>query len=290
MFINLRPNDSKIWSNSFSECLSDGSIVTFLRENAGDQISILVADGLADTPNYSLYVYGIDELEMKPDSKIGVLCTRKVEDPRLILMPLDDESFEHGVVRTISTRVMLPSWEDHKPIAFWRGCLSGGLAPTVRTRVVWELRDNPHADARFTRIQNLWSAEHRGQVADDSFYTDESGLNEHVQHKYIFILDGNCIASALQWVFASGSVPILITHPDNDWWFKSYLKPMDNYVPIEYDLSDLSTKIEWLVNNDDQARQIAKNALYLASTVLSSEFQKEYLRKEIERVSRINAI
>jgi len=260
----------------------------FLKEISGDAVSVLFGDGLAETPNRSLYVYSFDELQMKPETRVGVLCTRKVEDPRLILMPLDDESFERGVVDTVSCRVALPRWEDRKPTVFWRGCLSGGVAPTLRTRVVWELRKNPHADVKFTRTQNMWSEKHKGEVSDERFYTNETGLADHVQHKYILILDGNCIASALQWVFASGSVPILITHPDNNWWFKPYLKPMENYVPVRYDLSDLSAKIQWLVNNDEWARKIADKAMYFANTVLSSEFQKEYLRKELERVSRIN--
>jgi hypothetical protein len=288
MFVKQRPDDIKVWSNAFSECLTTGPIVQFLTRISGGRVSILVSDGLAYTPNHSLFVYSLNDFEIAPQTGLGVLCTRGIKDPRLILMPLDDESFEGGVVHTVSSRVALPRWEDRKPIAFWRGCLSGGLAPTLRTRVVWELRENVNADVKLTRIQNIWSAEHRGQVSDESFYTHESSLDEHVQHKYIFILDGNCIASALQWVFASGSVPILVTHPDNDWWFKSYLKPMENYVPIKYDLSDLNSKIEWLVQNDDQARQIASRALDLARTVLSSEFQKEYLRKEIERVSQTN--
>jgi hypothetical protein len=144
---------------------------------------------------------------------------------------------------------------------------------------VWELRNNPFADVKFTRTQNIWSDAHKGLVQDESLYTNQAGLAEHVQHKYILILDGNCIASALQWVFASGSVPILITHPGNDWWFKQYLKPMVNYVPIEYDLNDLNSKIEWLINNDDAAREIAKRALHFAESILSSEFQKAYLRR-----------
>ena len=290
MFVNLRPDDIKVWSNAFSECLVYGPIVRFIEEFGKGRISILVGDGLADESSHSLFVYSLDDPEIKLNTGLGVLCTRKVQDPRIILLPLDDESFERGVALTISSRVTLPPWNNRIPIVFWRGCLSGGLAPTIRTDVVWELRNNPRADVKFTRIQNMWSEKHMGMVSDESLYVSKSELKDHVQYKYILILDGNCIASALQWVFASGSVPILITHPDNDWWFKRYLSPMENYVPIEYDLSDLNSKIEWLVNNDEAAREIATKALQFSETVLSSEFQKEYLRKEIERVSGINIV
>jgi hypothetical protein len=39
-------------------------------------------------------------------------------------------------------------------------------------------------------------------------------------------------------------------------------------VPIKYDLSDLKEKIEWLVNNDAEARKIAENAMEFARTRL----------------------
>jgi hypothetical protein len=76
----------------------------------------------------------------------------------------------------------------------------------------------------------------------------------------------------------------MITHPDNNYWFKSYLKPMMNYVPISYDLSDLEEKLNWLVTHDEEAEQIAKNAQYLARTLFNPEFQKTYIDSEIERI------
>ena len=60
-----------------------------------------------------------------------------------------------------------------------------------------------------------------------------------------------------------------------------HLKPMVNYVPIKYDLSDLKEKIEWLIANDDAAQKIMLEAMELAKTVFSSEFQKQYLRESI---------
>ena len=58
---------------------------------------------------------------------------------------------------------------------------------------------------------------------------------------------------------------------------------MVHYVPISYDLSDLNEKLEWLVNNDAAAKQIAENAMEFARTVLSAEFQQNYLRNELSR-------
>jgi hypothetical protein len=113
-------------------------------------------------------------------------------------------------------------------------------------------------------------------------------IEQHFAYKYILIVDGNVIASSHQWVFGSGSVPIMVTHPGNGYWFQKYLEPMKNYVPVSYDLSDLDEKIEWLVAHDVEAREIADNALRLARTVLSSEFQKKYIDDEVQRIVKRN--
>ena len=56
-----------------------------------------------------------------------------------------------------------------------------------------------------------------------------------------------------------------------------------NYIPIEYDLSDLQEKIRWVIEYDTEAEQIAKNALEFANTVFSAEFQQKYVKEELEK-------
>ena len=285
------------WANTFSMCHSNGSIIKTVKEiiqGLEKPITLVIpmSDGYSSYPDKEIARKGREEFESnitQPNSIVGLLCTRNFTDPRAFLMPLDDESFEKGVVDVVASRTSLPNWEDRKPIAYWRGCLSGGHAPTPRTNLVWELYDFPHADVKLTRVRNLDPA-HQGRLLfseDTRFYDNEKGLDEHVKHKYIFIVDGNCIASSHQWVFGSGSVPIMITHPENEYWFKKYLKPGFHYVSVKYDLSDLKETIEWLVNNDDKAKQIAENAMEFARYTFSSEFQHGYLMKEIKRVAGV---
>ena len=109
-------------------------------------------------------------------------------------------------------------------------------------------------------------------------------LSEHFNYKYILIIDGTCIASNHQWVFASGAVPIMITHPKNHYWFKKLLNPMINYVPVKYDLSDLKEQINWLIQNDKQAEQIALNAKNFASVIFNPKFQRYYIETEIDKI------
>lgn len=211
---------------------------------------------------------------------ICMLCTRQFSRPNLLLLPLDDDTFNRGL-RAVLEPIPRPAWEDRKPIAFWRGGSSGCDRPMLRHRVLDVLHAHPSADVAFT--PGGWPA-NDALIPAEYFKSSRSDLAEHMRHKYILIVDGNCIASAHQWVFGSGSVPILVSHPDNDFWFKPYLKPMVNYVPIKYDLSDLTEKLEWLAAHDEEAKAIAVAAQHLANTIFTPEFQKAYVDFAIDRI------
>lgn len=209
---------------------------------------------------------------------IATLCTRNYSRPNLLYLPLDDDTFERGMDAVLS-HLRKPAWEERRPIAFWRGVTSGFGRPLLRSQVVETLFSYRYANVKAVK---------QGDRPDDPpkfmFDLERTSIQDHLQYKYLLIVDGGVIASSHQWMFGSGSVPIMITHPGNEYWFKKYLQPMVNYVPVRYDLSDLKEKIEWLVQNDDKAKEIAENALRFSQHVFSADFQKRYVREEIERL------
>ena len=92
------------------------------------------------------------------------------------------------------------------------------------------------------------------------------------------------IASSHMWGFASGCVPFMISNGIH--WFSSFIKPYIHYIPVEYDLSNLIHQIEYVRSNDDVAENISKNAVEFSKTFFSSDFQKEYLRHNLNRFSK----
>ena len=107
---------------------------------------------------------------------------------------------------------------------------------------------------------------------------------DFAQYKYVLILDGNMIASSLMWCFAIGCVPVIVTHPHNRFWFKSFLKPYENFVPVSWDVGDFDEVVEWLLKHDAESKAIAASALHLARTLFSSEQQQKYIQGELARV------
>lgn len=243
-------------------------------------IETLGREDNANTPASKVFTDLETAKRMGTDPIICMLCSRRFDRDNMILLPLDDQTFDSGLTAVLSS-VAKPQWEDRKPIAFWRGGSSGCERPTLRLRVLECLYRNPNADVRFT--PGGWDFNDR--VIPKEYFTEQrASIEDHVQNKYILIVDGNCIASAHQWVFGSGSVPIMITHPDNNYWFKRFLKPMVHYVPVNYDLSDLPEKLQWLVDHDAEAKEIAQQALLFSNTVFTPEFQRAYVDTEINRI------
>jgi len=91
----------------------------------------------------------------------------------------------------------------------------------------------------------------------------------------VLIVDGNGISSAHTWCFGIGAVPFLVTN--NIFWFSDLLVPFENYIPVRYDLDDLEEKIEWVLEHDTEAREIAERASEFAYRVFTPEYQSDYL-------------
>ena len=209
---------------------------------------------------------------------VCLYATHGFTSKSMILLPWDDMAFENGL--SFPQR----SWSEKIQTVMWRGGSSGFHRPSVRMRVVETLFGVPNTDVRF--VPGGWPV--NDNVIPSEHFADKSllGPDAHSRYKYVLIIDGNTQASNGHWGFAIGSVPILITHPESRWWFKSELIPMVNYVPIKYDLTDLVEKIEWLVTHDDEARVIAENALKMSRRVFSPAFQRGYINNRIRQIAQ----
>lgn len=289
---SITHNYGLYWGNALSTALNNGEIESFVIKHIKDKPvswAIVTSDGVASDVEFNKTswwcVVSKSQTEEKyikkflPGTKhiLGMLCCRFMDPSPYLLLPLDDKTFKVGLSNALSD-LPKPSWENRKPIAIWRGSVRTN--PSIRTDTVKKLLKCQYANVKLTRegINDI-------KIIPASCFGDHISIAEQFKYKYNFIIDGAMIASNHQWVFGSGSVPIMITHPENSFWFKKYLIPMKNYVPIKYDLSDLEEKLEWLVNNDHEARRIADGALHLTASVFSHEGQAKYLEEEIYRLS-----
>ena len=85
-------------------------------------------------------------------------------------------------------------------------------------------------------------------------------LNQYMRKfKYLVVLAGNSISGRLCTFLAHSGAVILLQMTDMNYHFTLRIKPYVHYVPLTFTGADLLEKIQWLRDNDDKARQIARN-------------------------------
>ena len=89
-----------------------------------------------------------------------------------------------------------------------------------------------------------------------------SGLIELFKSKYVVVVDGNAWPEKVAALMYSGSLVFLATiHED---WVIRQLVDKENYIKIKPDLSDLTEKLEWANENDEEAKKIGERGRMLA--------------------------
>jgi len=280
-----------LWAGFFSIANKNGSIMNFiyecLKDSSKTMFVCLKKDGNITHHDVTIY----KRLSKIREKKliIGTLAqTFLEEDINYIYLPLDDRIFMEGIDFIINESSTIP-WSQRISVAYWRGACSGQdcydyfnstsrYYNAVRYRVVKELYGYDRGDAKLT---NSWS---QYKPIPNEYFGNQVYHPEFYKYKIFLIVDGNVIASNHMWGFASGAVPFLISNATC--WFIPYIIPFVHYIPIKYDLSDLKEKIEWVINNDSEAEQIAKNAVEISRKIFSSEFQKNYIRDKLSELCK----
>lgn len=139
-------------------------------------------------------------------------------------------------------------WNEKKDIAFWRGALT---EQTRRLKFAsFSLEFPALIDAGISS----------GLEARDPLSKPHASYEEHLQYKYLPVLDGiMCSYPGYQWRLLSDSV-CLKEESDQIQWFYSALNAYEHYIPIRDDLSDVIDQINWAKAHNSECKQIALNA------------------------------
>ena len=105
-------------------------------------------------------------------------------------------------------------------------------------------------------------------------------------YKYLVVLSGQSNSGRLLTFLAHSGAVVLLQELDIVYHFQSRLRPWVHYVPLSYSAADLAEKIEWLRQNDDLARQIARNGWAFGKSYLRLEDHYCYAARALEEVGR----
>ena len=282
-----------VWDGLFSKVVPNGPLMKYIQSCLPKNSLLVIPKSDGNINHYKDNKYHdvdwntqiqpyIDYAKQK--DKIFILGTLaqidEEEGIHYLYLPLDDGFFEYGI-NYFMNKNNLPSWEDRSSELCWRGGCSGlGGIESLRVKFVEKIFH--HNENTNVRLCNYWS---EGKNIPIEYFTERICYTEFFKYKIFFIVDGNVIASNHMYGFASGCIPFLISNANS--WFSEFIIPYFHYIPVHYDLSNLMDQIEWVKNNDDQAKNISENALSFAETYFSSDYQKKYIKENIEKFCKI---
>jgi hypothetical protein len=90
------------------------------------------------------------------------------------------------------------------------------------------------------------------------------------QYGILIDIEGNGYSGRLKHLLWSHRPLLLVDRPHKEYFFE-YLREWEHYIPVNRDLSDLTEKTTWCIQNYDAAQRIAENAY---------QFSKRYLSRE----------
>jgi len=275
--ISIVGNNKYVHNKLFSVISINGNIIHFIQNyllllkcNNKDTLCIIPLSNY-NYPN-NLFEF-IKKAQLENKILIIGILGQKTEYACInyLYLPFDDTFFK----QKMSFNLHHISWKDRKSTIFWRGSCNNPLNLfSVRIKLVKKLFNYSDSDVKFINYKN--------QYILKNYFGNKVHYSEFFKYKIILIIDGDNTPSNYMWAFATGCVPVIISNVTH--WFFEYIHPYIHYIPVKYDLSDLTERIEWIRNNDRHAEHIAKNALYFSKQVFDPKFQKKYLTNSIENI------
>jgi len=164
-------------------------------------------------------------------------------------------------------------WEERLDRVFWRGAVSGpdhildsGIHVMPRLQLQRLARAHPDLfDIAFTDIDDEMDRNVIGGRKNKAWKHIKRTLNrsKHVdfrkelpRRKYVINVSAVLSSWRLIELIASGALLILQEDPTREVLY-DWLVPWEHYVPVQYELSDLVPKLQWLRENDVVAKRIA---------------------------------
>jgi len=196
------------------------------------------------------------------------------------------------------------AWEDKIDKAYFRGQIShpsytmpspSQVKLIPRVRLMRLAKEHPrHFDVAFTGLDQA----SEGQVRQDiiqwatsngvKFQIPEKFAETLPRFKYLVNLDGVVAAFRMATLIGAGSV-VLMQESHTKEFFMGSLTPWVHYVPINYSLSDLVSKIELLKANQTLAQEIARNGKELWQRRLRRQDSWCYMWRTLRSIAALTS-
>ena len=164
-------------------------------------------------------------------------------------------------------------WECKESKVIWRGTTTGTYTSSTnnyrlshRYRLVdWAKNQSEYVfnnlgievDVGFSKVIQC-EKDYCQKVKSDVGISPYLSRKGQTKSKYIIVVDGN--SWAFRMITNLGSNSVVFYNGIFTVWFSKLIKPFVHYVPFKADFSDLTEKLEYAKNHDEEMKKIAENA------------------------------
>ena len=201
-------------------------------------------------------------------------------------------------------------YEKKKDMVVFRGALTGlyneGYKATMkatisdrdkclliqRCRLVYKSAESPIVDAKLTTaiIKAGEENEIPDKIGNVELFGSKLNYEQMLSYKGVIMLEGNDISSGLKWALYSNSVVLTQPPTKTSWALEELLEPWVHYVPLNRDLSDVETKMQWVLQNPEAAKKIAhQGSLFIRDLLFHPDVTKDDEKIYDEMIHRYRA-
>uniref|UniRef100_A0A7S0GWU2 Glycosyl transferase CAP10 domain-containing protein n=1 Tax=Amorphochlora amoebiformis TaxID=1561963 RepID=A0A7S0GWU2_9EUKA len=277
----------------------------------GERFSILAdwQDARGDAVDTKIPVWSYNRMSAK-----HVVAMRK---PQILFPLLHLEDPSHFWALGIKKEDMT-AWETKKDALFWGGGPSGSLVGTDgHTHLgVWldatmkslsrKKKNISQEISILDQFDRAWAVKRLGSIENQKLCDTEIhvwftknkvkklasflgmyGYNvqppitkdELDAFKFLLVLEGNDVATALPTALLSSSVPLMFEPPIWESVLHFHLTPWHHYIPVKRkNIADLTQKISWCKENEEKCHQIAQNGRNLMEKYWGSDADETLIR------------
>ncbi len=98
-------------------------------------------------------------------------------------------------------------------------------------------------------------------------------IAEQLRFKFILSIEGNDVATNLKWIMSSNSLCFMRRPRNETWYMEGTLLPDIHYVLLKDDYSDIESKMDYYIRNENAALEIIRQA---------NDYTKQFQEKQRE--------
>ncbi|MCC5832370.1 MAG: hypothetical protein JJU12_04935 [Chlamydiales bacterium] len=247
-------------------------------------------------PDLDFAVYYGDSLEKVPPSISLPTFTfaKKEKSKGPILIPDFEMLMGYDTfVQKLDDYIKNTPWRKKQNRSFWRGASTGGFLnrsnyltiPRIKLATI-SLKYPELVNARISSVvqatEDVWNL-----LKTEGLLGSFSPVLEHFYYKYLLDVDGNsCTYSRLFWILYSNCVPVKQISPNIQWYYYG-LEDMTNICFFNLTEDSLISKIQFLAQNDELAKEISENSSQFSKKYLNNKYTTSYILALLEALKQV---